>query len=136
MNEKIDIAGWKGKDDIIIQDKGNAYIVTEHRKHKETGEVYENIHVIPKINIEKLWAIIQELCTPNVKYGYKFLVRKIVELYSIAEKEEMTIKQMINAFNGGTNRAEYYFPLLYYPLKVLESKGLIKYLGRGGIIKK
>ena len=50
--------------------------------------------------------------------------------------EEMTIKQMINAFNGGTNRAEYYFPLLYYPLKVLESKGLIKYLGRGGIIKK
>lgn len=56
----------------------------------------------------------------------------------------MLVKGLINglklsvsleAFNGGCNRAKYYFPLYYYPLKILEAKKMISYSGRGGIIR-
>jgi hypothetical protein len=42
---------------------------------------------------------------------------------------------MMDAFNGGKFRSRYYFPILYYPLKVLEYFGYIIYWGRGGITR-
>jgi len=52
------------------------------------------------------------------------------------ELEGMTIEQMMNAFNGGKFRNLYYFPYMYFCLKVLEYQDKITYFGRGGIVRK
>ena len=132
---KVEIHGWKGKDELEILDEGIVYRVIEHRKNKETKETYSNEHLIPKVNVDTLWALIQIKCKICEKYPYKYLVRMILNQYRFHEKENQSIDMFMEAFNGGRNRAKYYFPYLYYPLKVLEAQGLIKHCGGGGIIR-
>ena len=134
MTEKvIDLFEWKGKDTIEIFRGINIFIVREHRKVKETGEIDYIEHKIPIENVRTLLQIIKNKCQPNIEYSYKYLVRAILEHYKFHEKEGLTIEQMMEAFNGGKNRAKYYFPFLYYSLKCLEMLGKIEYFGRGGI---
>ena len=133
--ERIDIKGWKGKGDIQFLERGNQIKIVEHRKNKETDEVYSEEHIIPSININNLLKIIQTNCDVNTEYKYKYLVRKLLEFYKFHEKENVKLEMFMEAFNGGTNRAKYYFPYYYYPIKYLEAKGLVSYLGRGGIIR-
>lgn len=131
--EIIYIEGWKGKDEISIYEGVKYFKIIEHRKNKESGKVYENIHTIPKENVEFLWEIIQEHCEIGQVYGYKLLVRKLLERKKFHEIEGVQLEQFMEAFNGGKNRARYYFPHLYFPLKCLEALGFIQYFGRGSI---
>lgn len=133
-DEEVHIEGWKGRDDISVEQEGSSYVVYEHRKCKEDGQVATNKHVIPKENVKVLWSIIRDNCQYREEYKYKYLVRKVIEKYNIHLIEGLTVDQMITAFAGGKFRAKWYFPF-YYSLKVLENKAKIIYLGRGGVIR-
>ena len=121
--EEIILNSWKGKDEISIFQNLGSFKVVEHRKNKETGEVVEQEHIVTMENYLKLKQIIDGL-NIGYKVGYRYIVNKIISDYGIEVD--------IEAFNGGKNRARYYFPLYYYPMKVLESKGIVLYFGRGG----
>jgi hypothetical protein len=41
----------------------------------------------------------------------------------------------LDAFNGGRNRSAYYFPMYYFPIKILEFLEIIKYEGRGQVTR-
>ena len=133
--ENVYVEGWKGKGDIELSEGKEYYKIIEKRKSKETGEIYEDEHTIPKENVKILWDLIKENCDIGSKYEYRYLVRLILENYKFHEIENQAIEQFIEAFNGGKNRATYYFPYLYYPVKILEAKGLLLFFGRGGIMR-
>lgn len=135
VEEIIEISGWKGKDEIDLQEGTDSYLVIEHRKSKETSEVYTNEHTIPKINVKVLWDLIRENCEVGKEYKYKYLVRLVINNYKIDQAENLPVEVMMESFNGGKFRAKYFFNLLYYPLKILEKKGYLVYFGRGGIMK-
>jgi hypothetical protein len=131
--ERVDIKGWKGKSDIDVYEQQFDYRTVEHRKNKETGESYDDEHLIPKENVKMLWDLLRQRCKRGFDYKYKFLVRVVLSHYRFHEKEKQEIETFMEAFNGGQWRAKYFFPYLYYPLKILESKGLLIYYGRGGV---
>lgn len=132
-DEHITITGWKGHDELAIIEAEGDYIIEEHRKVKESGDVDTMRHVIPKRNVHILWSIIRKHTDKETEYKYKWLVRKVCEHYGFHEKEGIPLEQMMDAFNGGRHRSSKYFPFLYWPLKVLEHHGLIQYFGRGGV---
>lgn len=131
--ETVDVQGWKGKSGNDVFEQFDTYRVVEHRQNKETGDAYENEHAIPKENVKALWELIRNRCELGTDYKYKYLVRMILNHYKFHEAEGQELETFMDAFNGGQWRAKYFFPYLYYPLKVLESKGYIIYYGRGGV---
>lgn len=126
--------GWKGKDEISIFEDIKCYIIINHRKDKETEKINTKQFTIPRENVDILWQIILKQ-EQNSYYAARYLWRKIIIYYQIDKKDNIHIENMINSFNGGYNRSKYYFPLYYYPLKILEAKGYIKYSGRGGAMR-
>jgi len=124
--ERIDVQGWKSRDEIEIAEKLTGFDVVEHRKDKETGEILETIHFVPFANVKFLIGIVDNL-EIGYKVGYRYIINKIIQLKNL----DVTT----DSFNGGRNRAKYYFPLYYYPLKVLEKKNKVKYFGRGGLMR-
>ena len=71
----------------------------------------------------------------NLKCGYVVPRRELLEEIAwreLREKDSNDVSLLINAFQGGTYRAVYYFPKYYLPLQVLRMKGFI--LVRGGKI--
>lgn len=133
--EDIEIQSWKGKDDIEIFEQKEVYRVVEHRKGKESLEIDDIEHFIPKQNVDTLWKLIETNCQIGEEYKYKYLVRKLLEHYKFHETENCSLEIFMEAFNGGKNRAKYYFNHYYYCMKILEAKGMVAYLGRGGVIK-
>jgi len=125
-NTEIIIEGWKGKDSLEFNEEEGFYLVTEHRKNKETGEINTNTHQIPKKNVAKIYQILKD----NFKKGQTV---KYQELINLVIKENGLSECNRDNFNGGRNRAKYYFPYYYYPLKVLEYFNLIQYFGRGSV---
>lgn len=132
--EIIYVEGWKGKDDSSIYEGTKYFKIIEHRKEKESGEILEMCHIVTREDVSLLWSIIRIL-EMGEKYGANYLWRKIIELRGIHLKEGISVEQMLKAFNGGSNRTDYYFPLYYYPMKVLEAKGYVQFLGRGGCVR-
>lgn len=124
----VEIEGWKSKDSIEIQKINEEWHVTEHRKDKLTNEIATNIHRIPEQNVAITWQLITDLCK---SIGQGITYRKIVP--SLIEKYHFSIE--IEEFNGGRNRAKYYFPFYYYPVKILEHLKWIRYGGRGKIVR-
>jgi len=61
----------------------------------------------------------------NYVVQYRYIIKKLIE--------KLDIEIDVDAFNGGKNRAKFYFKYYYYPLKVLESRGIINFYGRGRI---
>lgn len=131
-----EIEGWKGKSGTELVGQGeNYFIIREWRKNKETGEYYEDDHKVYLRDIDVLWNIIDKNCGSGETYGSRYFWRKLIQEHNIAEAEDMTEEQMINAFNGGKFRKKYYFRYFYYPAKYLEIVGKISYFGRGGLMK-
>ena len=124
----IDVEGWKGSDKLIFEQINQVWKVTEHRKDKESGMVSLNTHIIPELNVASVWECILNRCKT---IGEKTKSREIA-IDLITSKN---IAVGLDEFWGGKNRSKYLFPLLYYPLKILENKGFIKYGGRGNIIR-
>lgn len=125
------VDGWKGKDGIEVKSFHGGFIVIEHRKEKESGKVATEEHEVDRGSVNILWSIIVPF-RASEKYGYRYIVKALVEKYRLHENEGLTVQQMVEAFNGGKYRSSYYFPLYYYPMKVLESYGYIHFWGRGG----
>lgn len=123
----IDIIGWKGKDEIqIYKDFEDDFRIIEHRKDKE-GEV-ENIYKeIPKENVNYIKNLLGRILLKGDSVPYVAIVRTIIE--------EKDLQINVDSFNGGKNRAKYYFPLYYYPVKCLEALGFVKYSSRGTITR-
>lgn len=126
--KEINVYGWKGKDKLEIYKEGTNWILKEHRKDKDSGEIALISHIVPELNVVNVWNAIRIRC---VEIGEKTNSRKIA-IDLITQKN---IPLGLDEFWGGKNRAQYLFPLLYYPLKILEEKGFIKYGGRGQIIR-
>lgn len=127
-SEIINLKGWKGKDSINISESEEYYEVHEHRKDKLSGEIAKSVHKIPKKNVENLFTLIKEHCSSiGFSVTYRQLVPSIIEFYHFPIE--------IEEFNGGRNRAKYYFPFYYYCAKILESKGFIRYGGRGKLLR-
>lgn len=138
MNENsteiLYVEHWKGKDEIKIYEQLEIFRVVEHRKSKETSEVNELSKVVHKKDVRALWNVLFDVQVGD-RVSAKYLWRKLIELHGIAAHEGTSTEMMLNAFNGGKYRAKYYFPLYYYPLKILEAKGLVQYYGGGGCMR-
>lgn len=126
-NKKIiNIHGWKGKDKIEINKVLGGYMIREHRKDKETEEIVTQEHSVLEEDYEFLLGIINQIDL-NYKVGYRYIVKRILD--------KLGVKMDINAFNGGQNRAKFYFKYYYYPLKIMEWQRKIIYFGKGGIMR-
>ena len=125
---KINIDGWQGKDKLNIVKIDTEWNITEHRKDKESGEVAQQTHIIPELDVANLWIMIKNR-TPNIgeKTSSRELASDIIFKYHL--------KIGISEMWGGKNRSKYYFPLLYYCLKILEKKDYIKYGARGDVTR-
>lgn len=126
----IDIEGWKGESGVEVDflskfNLGSEITIREHRKNKRTGEIKEQVTRVPIKRVINIWKIIERGMPEGEWYGYRWLVNKIKNFYGFDVDTE--------AWNGGRNRAKYYFPFHYYPLKILEAKKFIEYDGRGNI---
>lgn len=122
MFKQVTLEGWKGKDEIEIYRASDYYEVVEHRKCKETGRVREIKTLIPLQNVDTLKHIL--LCFKDGEdIGYREIVGRLINA--------LQLPVGVDAFNGGKNRARYYFPLYYYPAKILEYEGWAVYFGRG-----
>jgi hypothetical protein len=114
------IEGWKGKDKIEINKRfDNDFIIESHNKDKETGEITTSRHTIPKENVNNMLTFISYWQVGESHKCYDFATMLGVNDWKEVWKERMSI----------------YFPLYYYPLKILESLGIIKYSGRGKITR-
>ena len=123
---KISIEGWKGKDKLKIDKIGTEWHILEHRKDKETGEVGNITTIIPEQNVINVWEIIKKRVNLFEKTKYREVIHDLIL------KNNLSLS--IDEFNGGKNRGNY-FKTYYFPIKILENKGFIKYSGRGGITR-
>ena len=128
-NRTIHLDGWKGKDKLQVtfsrENNKDVYIVIEHRKDKESGEVAQLKHIIPRKNVEFVYDLIKE----RTKNARSTKYREIA--IDIITKKNLPIS--IDEFNGGHQRGRYH-QIYYFPVKILESLGKIRYSGRGVII--
>jgi len=120
--------GWQGKDKIDISKVGTDWIIKEHRKEKHSKEIAQQTHIIPEVNVANLWIMIKDR-TPNV--GNKTTSRDLASDIILKHRLKIGVSEMW----GGENRHKYYFPLLYYCLKILEKTGHIKYGARGDVTR-
>ena len=129
----VEIEGWKSKGELTISEQKDIYILREFRKSKETGETYTDETEVPKYIVKEMWNMIRKNCVLGEEYKYRFLVSRWIDMKGIDKKYNISKEIMMEMFNGGKYRKLEYFPF-YYSLKVLEGKGYLAYLGRGGII--
>lgn len=118
---------WKGRDEVIITKVAGGWIYDDHEKDKETRKVTTGRHFVPTEDVEYLLRIYRkEFDEGKTKFkkGYFFDVLIKAKKCPIMRSE----------FNGSGNRRNtYYFPIYYYPTKIVESMGLIKFGGSGVI---
>ncbi len=124
-NKVVNIKGWKGKDQLEFMDVISDWIVTEHSKSKTTGKVSTSKHYIYKGNVENMLSIIKRNLDVGETAKRGFFFSEIIKYYDL--------KISRNSFNGGKNRKKHYFCKFYYPIKILEHLGFIKYSGSGQV---
>jgi hypothetical protein len=120
----VELQSWKGVSGYEIHSGPMFYRVVEYRKDKQTGEVKDSYTDVPKENVEFMRELLKRF---PVKTKYRQVVTELIKAKNLPCG--------IDAFNGGTNRASYYFPLYYYPIKILEWKKEVEYGGGGTITK-
>lgn len=110
----------------IKEDPSEWRIVETVRPHKH-GEPYRNVVFVSRKNVDDMRDIVKLITKDRDKKvtGYREVVSILMTKYNLSID--------IESFNGGKNRAKYYFPLYYYPLKILEYCKEIKYNGGGKI---
>lgn len=115
---RIELKGWKGTGQIdIYKNFENDFTIVEYIKDKETLEVKEHITEVHQEKVNQLCAVIRQL-----KIGEK------VKCYEIARLLGWVWKDL-------WRERKIYFSDYYYPTKVLEKLGVIKYKGRGTVIR-
>jgi hypothetical protein len=112
------IDGWKGEgaEEIYKGLEGDIHI-RYYIKAKHSDEEDKEINkVVRQSSINRMIRIVKRL-----KMGEKY------SCYDIADRMGVDWKEVWK------QRSDIYFPEYYYPIKVLEALGLIKYEDRGGI---
>ena len=127
QNKIIELEGWKGKDEIKIFRCNDFWEIIEHRKNKTDLSISTNKLKIPHKNVVFMWSLIKKYAEINKKTKKGYFFEKIII--------HKNLNIDINSFNGGKYRKKYYFPLYYYPLKILEHIKYIKYWGGGCITR-
>ena len=113
------ISGWKGKDvKEIYKGFEEDFIIKEHIKDKETGEVSTITHPVAKENVNRLLFWIKQ-----------WEMGEMHKCYDFAEKLGW------NSWKDLWRERKIYFETYYFPIKVLEAIGIIKYSGRGEITR-
>jgi len=112
------IDGWKGIDNIeIFEGFTNDFIIKSHIKNKETGEVSSTTHQVKRESVNRLLFWIKKW-----KIGEKHKCYDFAEILGEKDWKDVWKKRM-----------DVYFPEYYYPVKILEVMGFIKYFGRGSV---
>lgn len=114
------IEGWKGADNISIY-KGfeNDFIIKQHTKDKETKEVTTTTHKVSHENVNRILFYIKKWEIGESHKCYDF-----AKIIGENDWKEVWKKRM-----------EVYFPLYYFPIKILEELKVIRYSGRGVITR-
>jgi hypothetical protein len=100
------VIGWKGKGSLSIEELDDDYLIIEHRKNKNNGDIYKAGHRVSKTNVEIVKNLIDVLTTKNKKTKYRDIVQGLISIHKLDVSLE--------AFNGGRNRSKYMFPLYNY----------------------
>lgn len=96
--------------------------------YKETTKTKINTYYVHKKDLNKISNIIRDQTRNKQKTtDYRRIVKRLIN--------DKKLRISIDAFNGGRNRSRYYFKYYYYPIKVLQELGNIKY-NKGVITKK
>ena len=115
---ELELVGWKGRDVVEFCDGfDNEFVLLEHRKDKETGEIEQITHKVSHENVNLLLKFIRKWRINDVHDCYYF-----AEVLGEPSWDEVWRK-----------RTSVYFQKYYYPIKVLEKLGVIQYSGRGTI---
>ncbi|MEK6878352.1 MAG: hypothetical protein AABY22_02025 [Nanoarchaeota archaeon] len=118
-NEIEIIEGWKGLGSLeAFEGFDKDFIIAEHIKDKETGEVKKTTHSIPRENVNRLYFWIK-----TWRVGEKH------KCYDFAPKLGY------NNWKDLWRERKIYFAFYYYPIKILEALDIIKYSGRGDITR-
>jgi len=113
------VEGWKGIDDIsIFKGFENNFIIESHIKDKETHEVTTTTHQIPFEKVNTILYVIKRM-----EVGEKVKCYDFAPHLGYSEWKDLWRER------------KDYFDLYYYPIKVLEALGIIKYGGRGDITR-
>lgn len=124
---KVELKDWKGQGEIYLgKTYENNFIVIEHIKDKDSGNIEKKERIIKVEDVNHLSRLLGQI-EISQKLNYKQIVRMIIK--------SKDLPVTLDAFNGGRNRAEFYFPLYYFPLKILEELKVITYHGRGGVTR-
>ena len=131
LKEKVfELESWKGKDKISINRIDDIWVVEVHQKDKESGQVKNLKYIIYHSDV----ILLKEMFVDFYKAGKTELKPREDVWAKLIETKHLNIS--LDAFNGGRNRAKYYFIYYYYPVKILEHEGLINYGGNGTITLK
>jgi hypothetical protein len=128
QSNDVELVSWKGKDCLSIKEDNTEWRVVEARQQKQSGKINKIVHFIKKKHVDDMRQIINLLTSETNETGYREVVNVLMQKHKL--------KFDINAFNGGKNRSKHYFPLYYYPVKILEHLHEIKYSGGGKITLK
>jgi hypothetical protein len=138
--ESVKNVPWKGKDQPTISKIGDIWVWTEHRNMDKHGSDIKEINkTIPHLRVVELFDILINLTSEERKNDPRKYKKEPVKLKSRAvwarlmERHNLSDVE-IDAFNGGKNRAKYYFPLFYYPMKILEHLKKVEYKASGQVI--
>jgi len=113
------IEGWKGIDNIELFDGfTDDFVIKTHSKDKETGEVSTQTHQIKRELVNRLFFWIKQ-----------WKIGESHECYDFAPKLGF------NEWKDLWRERDVYFNSYYYPVKILEALGFIKYSGRGVITR-
>lgn len=117
-NEIEIIEGWKGKDKPdIFKSFNEDFIIITHLKDKN-GEIKKIRKEISKDKVNKIKNIVSKF-----KLNTKYKCYSFAEPLGFKDWKELWKERNI------------YFSDYYYPVKILESLGLIEYSGRGDITR-
>lgn len=116
---------------IIKQGENKMNKITENEEeyiYTEKMKSGVRTHIINKKDVNKIRSIIRDQTRNKEKTtDYRKIIQRIIK--------DKKLKVDIEAFNGGRNRAKYYFKYYYYPMKILENLGEIKYK-KGVVVKR
>ena len=113
------IEGWKGKLSLEIFEDGFSqdFKIKQSIRDKETMNIETTTKIIPAENVNRI-----------LKYIASWKINESHKCYDFAEViGEENWKEVWK------KRTDVYFPLYYFPIKVLEALKIIKYSGKGDI---
>ena len=126
LKKMVDLPEWKGKSGYEIITLADMYICQEWWKD-ETGKVRESRHTVTKEQAVNLWKIMKKHPI-NKKIKTQTIAKNLVESLGITRFHRDTVSFNWGKFFG--ERKDGYFRL-YYPLKVLCDRGLVKHHKNG-----